>query len=1026
MRNIAKNGDAKLAPYVSIVVPVYNAEQHLDECINTIIHQTLKNIEILLIDDGSEDGSLSICRAYAEQDKRVRVIHQENCGAYAARNLGIQQAQGDYILFLDSDDFFELDLCERTFCCAQERNLDILLFMADVYLEDTNKYKDSSWLINKRLLADVQEVFSSRDVAEKLFLIAAGGPCNKLFKRRFLTENEITFPKMRSLEDVPFVYYAMALADRISFLDKTLEHYRKKSQGDGLVQQAQYHPTRIYESYKILKDRLQGKQIFDIFEQTFINRSVSDFIDQYEYVISDSETKKYFKLFYNKIIANDFRISDKTNEYYIDIKIYNRLKMLMDNTSDIEINNQDPEVSIIVPVYNNAPYLRQCLNSLIDQSFKNIEIILVDDGSTDSSLQILREYEMIDSRIQVLTQDNEYAGAARNAGMKVARGNYYLFLDSDDFFHVDMVLYLYHVAKQYDSDIVLCDGYYYDNDKKINTPARMLLQRYNIPKTMPFSYKDNPDKILHMTIDCPWNKLFKASFIKNHGLVFQQIRSANDVYFVDSAILLADRIAVCDRKLIHYRTNVHTSLQATRSKEPLNFYEALTAVKNRMLYEPRYSEISRSLVSLFVTGCRTHLDRAKNDQEFLLLYSFYNQIAFKEWNIDSLPKEDFVYVDDWKWIHSVLELSPTAYLLLKWRSASVSAPSSVQKAGTNKGMLSNTAGGKTLSQTAECDDGSVDRIKYYRSYKIGCALTWLPRKVRGLARCFHEHGMSYTLRRIPEHFGIPANAEMQKISRGVNEASRPTPVIVSLTSFPDRINSVHKAIESLLAQTVKPDMVILWLASSQFPHKLRDLPISLLRLRRLGLTIRWCDDIRSHKKYYYAMQEYPDAIVITADDDLYYPSDTVEILLNGHKRFPTYVCATRCHVIGFDQDGKVLSYKLWEKEQSRFLDTPSMLLFSTSGAGTLYPPHCMSEHLFDRDVFETSCPTADDVWLKTMQTVAGVKTVQIAPNRPLNYIEGSQERTLTQVNVDLDGNDKQIAFLNEAYRGSWDKRLLHD
>ena len=116
------------------------------------------------------------------------------------------------------------------------------------------------------------------------------------------------------------------------------------------------------------------------------------------------------------------------------------------------------KVSVIMPVFNVEKYLRQCLDSLLNQSLTEFEIICVDDGSTDSSLEILHEYQQKDHRVKVLTQQNKFAGVARNNGLKVAQGEYVFFLDSDDFFEKDMFMEVYNQGKKTDADIVIFDG----------------------------------------------------------------------------------------------------------------------------------------------------------------------------------------------------------------------------------------------------------------------------------------------------------------------------------------------------------------------------------------------------------------------------------------------------------------------------------------------------------------------------------------------------------------------------------------
>ena len=234
-------------------------------------------------------------------------------------------------------------------------------------------------------------------------------------------------------------------------------------------------------------------------------------------------------------------------------------------------------------------------------------------------------------------------------------------------------------------------------------------------------------------------------------------------------------------------------------------------------------------------------------------------------------------------------------------------------------------------------------------------------------------------------------------------------IIVSLTSFPERIHTVHKAIESLYNQTMPADMIVLWLAVPQFPELDADLPDSLLALQEKGLEIRWCDeDLRSHKKYFYVMQENPDAIVITADDDLLYEPYMIEALYTSYLYYPDAVSTIRTHLILPDDNGNIAAYSAWEQEFSGIVGCPSMQLFSTSGAGTLYPPHCMDKAAFDKEKIRQLVPYADDIWLKIMQVLKGTPTVLVYPNQKLQYIPGTQDSGLYKVNVYDNKNQQQM------------------
>ncbi|MBQ7454521.1 MAG: glycosyltransferase family 2 protein [Selenomonadaceae bacterium] len=157
---------------------------------------------------------------------------------------------------------------------------------------------------------------------------------------------------------------------------------------------------------------------------------------------------------------------------------------------------------------------------------------------------------------------------------------------------------------------------------------------------------------------------------------------------------------------------------------------------------------------------------------------------------------------------------------------------------------------------------------------------------------------------------------------GLNKFPRAEKVIVSLTSYKPRINDVKYAIYSLLNQTFPPDKLILWLDEDSFPQREKNLPHDLLELKKFGLTINWCENLRPHTKYFYTLKNYPDDIIVTADDDIFYRPDWLKILYDEHTKFPNCLIAHRCHRLRLDTQGNLYPYTAWYSEIKSFNNPP--------------------------------------------------------------------------------------------------------
>lgn len=259
-------------------------------------------------------------------------------------------------------------------------------------------------------------------------------------------------------------------------------------------------------------------------------------------------------------------------------------------------------VSIIIPVYNAEKYLKQCIDSLLEQSFKDFEIICVDDGSKDKSCEILNSYAKNDERLCVITQKQQFAGVARNNGMKIATGKYLLFLDADDFFCSDMLEKIVQYAETEQTEILVFDAFLFDN-----TLGKVVKKEWRQVKKNLFgegikSARGIADAVFDFTTPAPWNKLFLREFVIKNNLQFQAIERTNDLFFVYSAISSAERIGIYDKKLLFYRDNNPMSLQGTGLKTPYVYAEALYALRdylnrtgNLELYRKNFNKMAKSV-----------------------------------------------------------------------------------------------------------------------------------------------------------------------------------------------------------------------------------------------------------------------------------------------------------------------------------------------------------------------------------------------------------------------------------------------
>lgn len=243
-----------------------------------------------------------------------------------------------------------------------------------------------------------------------------------------------------------------------------------------------------------------------------------------------------------------------------------------------------------------------------------------------------------------------------------------------------------------------------------------------------------------------------------------------------------------------------------------------------------------------------------------------------------------------------------------------------------------------------------------------------------------------------------------------------TEVIVSMTSFPARTKQVPYCIATIMRQTVKPNRIILWLSKEEFQDE-EQVRRQLEKLVQRGLEIRFCDNLRSHKKYYYSMLENTDAIVITMDDDVYYPPDTLERLLQESKIHSNAIVCNMAKIVN-KQEGQILPYNEWPAV-SEYTTNENKLVCPIGVGGVLYPPNALSENIFNKEDIKSLCYHTDDLWLNAMARLKGTPIICLGKFPILFCVSGTQKVSLGSINCGQNRNDLELHNIVNRYPGSF-------
>lgn len=752
---------------VSIILYVHNAELSLKECIDSIIYQSMTEIELICVDDGSTDNSLSILDNYAQRDNRIKILTQEYNGIGVSKNKGLEIASGEYLLFIDADVFFKLTMINDMYNRAIETDSDIVVCCSQQYDNVTGKFgnvvEETQYGIKLDKLP-TEEVFSYIVIDDvQLFLVFNHASCDKLFKTSFIRENGIKFQNKYSNSDIYFQSMSLISATRISVITDVNVYYRFTSK-ILLKDKKDTDVLEFYKSFIFLKDKLIDKNIYDTLVKQFLVMAIEISILN----LNNQKTYESFQKIYNHLYENfkndffipeskDLILTNNDTQNYNDFKLTQEITLTeyLEITEKYFIDEDDTsiKVSVIIPVYNVEKYLAECLDSVINQTLTNIEIICINDGSTDDSTNILRKYAQNDNRIIILHQENQGPSVSRNNGVKIAKGHYIYFLDSDDMIVPYALEKMFNEAAVNNLDMIFFNSKVlyqsYDLEKNSKDQEYYFNSTYLTDEVLSGAkmYTKMLDNNRYRTSSCLY--LTKNEFIKNEKIKFIEGILHEDEFYMFQIILVATRVKHINEQLFIRR--VREKSITTQDKTYEHFYGIFTTYIMMLEFINKFEytkDVENAVISniknIFNSAVNVYKTLSKVEQakvsDLTIIEKYYFDSFFKP-EIDNLISSLELNTKEVALLRkSESSLKVKIDALSKELSVSKNEVKILKKLNDSKDKNSRIFF-KTYIEKKDYNKingqlkwarGELSSIRNSFSYKIGRLVTWFPRKIISL------------------------------------------------------------------------------------------------------------------------------------------------------------------------------------------------------------------------------------------------------------------------------------------------------
>ena len=718
-------------PFISVIIPIYNQELYLRQCMDSVLSQTLGNIEVIAVNDGSTDSSLDIIGDYLKKDSRVKLINQENMGVAHARNNGLKVATGQFIAFIDPDDWYpEHDILEVMYETAIHNNVNIVGGSLSRWVSGQVVYDHGN--INSGYNFEADRLMNYSDYQFDY------GFWRFIYKSNMLRDNNIQFPLYQRFQDPPFFVNAMICAGEFYALTKTTYMYRVEAK------QMNWTDRKVSDYIRGLTDILEisAKYSLEKLHSLIFYRLNTDYLCNAVAQILQQDSNNLPNLLVKANGAVDTALLTKKPIVYNDNMVIKPLLLLGSHLPwhhDELLRSQTtniPKVSVVIPAYNMEKYIVESLKSITTQTLSDIQIICINDGSEDKTLEILNDFAQEDERIIVFSQHNQGLSAARNAGLAIASGEYVYFFDSDDILVENALEILYNHAKRTNSQNVLFDGiaFFENEDLKKSFPQFNTTYTYQRNHDYPGVYKGD-ELYAKMTQNkdyypTAWLQFFEREYLQDGGYTFKVGILHEDNLFTHQTMLLCQRVSHLRINLFRRRIRENSIMTVAFSYNHfMGLYITIIEIlrflmsNQHKISEPAMLAVTQRLMS-------SHRN----------IYSKQKSIPREQWRQPqfSEPTLDL--------------LSEIIYMPFRYRdemerehNATIAQLSQNEQAyQSERSKLTAQLGNKDA--TIQALQHEINCLKQSTAFKIGRTITFVPRKLRGLLRRIKHDGLLDTIR----------------------------------------------------------------------------------------------------------------------------------------------------------------------------------------------------------------------------------------------------------------------------------------